>query len=113
MMALMGLRYLLLLLIFPAYFIALSRRRWSTIPLWLVSTGIMLTQFLMAVRQGAAFGTGAADGSLVYVGEMTKIMLIPIVVQIAAVLRGMGIGVGNQANTGPRRLVEVFDATER
>jgi hypothetical protein len=113
MMALTVLRYTLLLLVIPAYFIALSRRSWTTIPLWLVSTAVMLTQFLMAAQQGAAFGTGAADSSLIYVGEMTKIMLIPMVVQFAVVLRGMGIGAGSRASHGSRKLVEAFDAGER
>jgi len=67
----------------------------------------------MAAQQSAAFGTGAADGSLIYVGEMTKIMLIPMVVQFAVVLRGMGIGAGRRANHGARELVEAFDAAER
>jgi len=113
MMALTVLRYTLLLLVIPAYFIALSRRWWTTIPLWLVSTCVMLTQFLMAAQQGAAFGTGAADNSLVYVGEMTKIMLIPIVVQFAVVLHGMGIGAGSRAHHGSRKLVQAFDAGDR
>jgi len=47
------------------------------------------------------------------VGEMTKIMLIPMVVQFAVVLRGMGIGAGRRANHGARELVEAFDAAER
>ena len=113
MMALTVLRYTLLLLVIPAYFIALSRRWWTTIPLWLVSSAVMLTQFLMAAQQSAAFGTGAADGSLIYVGEMTKIMLIPIGVQIAVVLRGMGFGAGRRANQGSRKLVQAFDGGER
>jgi hypothetical protein len=113
MMALTVLRYTLLLLVIPAYFIALSRRWWTTIPLWLVSTAVMLTQFLMAAQQGAAFGSGAADGSLIYVGEMTKIMLIPMIVQVAVVLRGMGIGAASRAIHDPRELVEAFDAGER
>jgi hypothetical protein len=73
----------------------------------------MLTQFLMSARQSAAFGSGAVDDSLIYVGEMTKIMLIPIAVQIAVVLRGMGIGLGSRANHGSRKLVQAFDAGER
>ena len=113
MMALTVLRYSLLLLVIPAYFIALSRRWWTTIPLWLVSTSVMLTQFLMAVQQGAAFGSGAANDSLIYVGEMTKIMLIPMVVQFAIVLRGMGVGAVSRASHGSRKLVQVFDAGER
>jgi hypothetical protein len=113
MMALTVLRYTLLLLVIPAYFIALSRRWWTTIPLWLVSTGVMLTQFLMAAQQGAAYGSGVANDSFVYVGEMTKIMLIPMVVQFAVILRGMGIGAGSRASHGSRKLVEAFDAGER
>ncbi len=112
MMALTVLRYTLLLVI-PAYLIALLRRWWTTIPLWLVSTSVMLTQFLMAAQHGTAFASGAADDSFVYVGEMTKIMLIPIAVQFAIILRGMGIGAGRRANQGSRKLVEAFDAGER
>jgi hypothetical protein len=67
----------------------------------------------MAVQQGAAFGSGASDSSVIYVGEMTKIMLIPIAVQFAVVLRGMAIGAGHRANSGSRKLVEAFDTGER
>jgi hypothetical protein len=113
MMALTVLRYTLLLLLIPAYFIALSRRWWTTIPLWLVSTSVMLTQYLMAVQQGAAIWSGAADNSIIYVGEMTKIMLIPMVVQFAIVLRSMGVGAVSRASHGSRKLVQAFDAGER
>jgi len=111
MMALTVLRYTLLLLVIPAYFVALLRRWWTTIPLWLVSTSVMLTQFLMATQQGTA--TGAADGSLIYVGEMTKIMLVPMAVQFAIVLRSMGVGAGSRTSHSSRKLVEAFDAGER
>ena len=113
MMALTVLRYTLLLLVVPAYFIALSHRWRTTVPLWLVSTAVMLTQFLMAAQRGAAFGGGAVDGPLIYVGEMTKIMLIPMVVQFTVALRGMGIGAGSRASHGSHELVEAFDAGER
>jgi hypothetical protein len=113
MMALIVLRYTLLLLVIPAYIIALSRRSWTTIPLWLVSTSVMLTQFLMAAQQGTAFASGPANDSFLYVGEMTKIMLIPMVVQFAVVLRGIGIGPGSRASQGSRNLVEAFDAQDR
>jgi hypothetical protein len=111
--AVIWLRYTLLLLIFPAYFIALSRRWWTTIPLWLVSASVMLTQFLMSAGQSDPIGGGTNQLGFVYVGEMTKIMLIPIAVQFAIVLRGMGIGAGRRANHGSRKLVEAFDAGER
>jgi hypothetical protein len=113
MMALTVLRYSLLLLVIPAYFTALSRRWWTTIPLWLISTAVMMTQFLMALQQGAAFGSGAAENPLIYVGEMTKIMLIPMVVQFAIALRGMGVGAVSRASHGSRKLVQAFDAGER
>jgi hypothetical protein len=113
MMALIVLRYTLLLLVFPAYGIALSRRWWTTIPLWLASAGVMLTQFLMAAQKGAVIGGGAAEDSFIYVGEMTKIMLIPIVVQCAVLLRDRGIGAARRAGRGPRKLIEAFDAGER
>ncbi|MGD0738542.1 MAG: hypothetical protein ABR957_03025 [Terracidiphilus sp.] len=107
------LRYTLLLLIFPAYLIALSRRWWTTIPLWLVSTSVMLTQFMMSAGQSDPIGGGTNQLGIVYVGEMTKIMLIPIAVQFAIILRGMRIGAGRRANHGSQELVEAFDAGER
>ena len=113
MMALTVLRYTLLLLMIPAYFIALSRRWWTTMPLWLVSTSVMLTQYLMAAQQGAALGAVAADDSFIYAGEMAKIMLIPIAVQFAVTLRAMGIGAGRRENHGSRGLVEALGTGER
>jgi hypothetical protein len=114
LVAMIWLRYALLLSIVPCYFIALSRRWWTTIPLWLVSTSVMLTQFLMATQQGTPMGMSvSADHSLIYVGEMTKIMLIPIGVQVAVVLRGLGVVAGSRANHGSRKLVQAFDAGER
>jgi hypothetical protein len=82
-------------------------------PLWLVSTSVMLTQYLMAAQQSAAFGSVAANDSFLFVGEMTKIMLIPISVQFAVALRGMGFGPNNQAHRGMQKLVAVFGRTER
>jgi hypothetical protein len=105
-------RYMLLVLIIPAYIIALSRRRWTTVPLWLVSTSVMLTQFVMSTQQSSNLVDGVQPSTLVYVGEMTKIMLIPIAVQLAAVLRDMGIGAENQANRGSRKFVESLNASE-
>jgi hypothetical protein len=111
--AMIWLRYALLLLIVPCYFIALSRRWWTTMPLWLVSTSVMLTQYLIAAQHGVAVGSGTEDNSLIYVGEMTKIMLIPIGVQIAVALRGLGFGAGSHAKHGSQRLAGAFDAAER
>jgi len=82
-------------------------------PLWLVSTSVMLTQYLMAAQQGAALGTVAGDDSFIYAGEMAKIMLIPIAVQFAVTLRAVGIGAGRRENHGSRTLVEAMDAGER
>jgi hypothetical protein len=108
MLALIGLRYLLLLLVIPAYFAARSRRWWATMPLWLVCTCVMLTQFVMAQRGGAA-----VDDSFVYVGETTKIMLIPMVVQFVVLLRGMASGSSSQADRAPRKWIAALDAGER
>ena len=106
------LRYTLLLLIFPAYIIALSRRWWTTVPLWLVSTSVMLVQYALSAEHGTAFVDGVRPSTFIYVGEMTKIMLIPIAVQFAVVLRDMGIGAGSRANARPRKLVESLNASE-
>jgi hypothetical protein len=108
-----GLRYLLLLLIVPAYFFALSHRRRATIPLWVISTSVMLTQFLMSAQQRTMVADGVQLSTFVFVGEMTKIMLIPIAVQLAVMWKSLKIGVGNQASRSPQRLVEALDAGER
>jgi hypothetical protein len=112
MTALMDLRYMLLMLIIPAYIIALSRRRWTTIPLWLVSSFVMLTQFFISVQQTNHLGGGTAEHSFVYVGEMTKIMLIPIVVELT-LWSSVRIRLANQAKKAPRRLVEAWDWGKR
>jgi hypothetical protein len=112
MMALTIFRYTLLLLIVPAYFIALSRRWRSTMPLWLVSTAVVLTQLLMSAEQSYTFGSGSVEGSFIYVAEMTKIMFIPMVVQFAVVLRGMKFGAGSRVSHASRELVEAFDIGE-
>jgi hypothetical protein len=107
----MWIRYALLLLILPCYIVALQRRRWATIPLWLVSTSAMLMQYMLSVHQSAGLGDGAVPATFVYVGEMTKIMLIPIAVQIAVGLNGMRIGAGERANRGLRKFTETLDAS--
>lgn len=104
------LRYALLMTIFPCYFIALSRRWWTTIPLWLVSTFAMLAQYWMAVHQGAAFASGSTESSILYVGEMTKIMLIPAAVQIAVQLKAWQSRVGNRVAIAPKGLIANLNA---
>jgi hypothetical protein len=106
------LRYALLVLIIPAYFVALSRNRWSTLPLWLVSTSVMLTQFALGAQQGGMPGGWPQVSALIYVGEMTKIMVIPIAVQLAIVLKSLQERIGDRANNRPGLLVPSLDASE-
>jgi hypothetical protein len=110
-LAMLGLRYTLLLLIIPAYVLALSRRRWTTVPLWLVSTAVMLTQFMLSAQQNVIFSDWPQPSAFAYVGEMTKIMLIPIAVQFAVVLSGYGNSRW-KSSKGPRKLIEALDATQ-
>ncbi|MGA3032237.1 MAG: hypothetical protein ABSD70_03080 [Terracidiphilus sp.] len=105
MLALMGLRYTLLLLIIPAYGIALKRRQWTMLPLWLVSTAAMLTQFALGAQQSTTLGGLTHTSALVYVGEMVKIMIVPIAVQFAAVLKGWQQREANRPGSRPRLLV--------
>jgi hypothetical protein len=107
-----GLRFTLLALIVPAYVIALKRRWWTTLPLWLVSTCVMLTQFAMSTQQSVMAGGWSHPSAFVYVGEMTKIMIIPIGVQIAVMLNGMGFGMGARAG-GRQWLMKRFSVSER
>ena len=107
------LRYVLLVLMAPAYIIALSRRRWTTMPLWLVSTLVMLTQSAMSAQQGTIAGVGPQTSPLLCVAEMTKIMIIPIAVQLAVLLKGWQARAGiNQADRSPAELVATFNVGE-
>ena len=107
------LRYALLVLIVPAYFIALTRGRWTTIPLWLVSASVVMTQIALSGQQSILLADGTTASAFIYAAETTKIMVIPIAVQLAAMLKGMEERVANQRNKGLGRLVQVFDAGER
>jgi hypothetical protein len=110
-LAMIGLRYTLLLLIIPCYLLALSRRRWATIPLWLVSTAVMLTQFMLNAQQNVMFSAWSQPSEFVYVGEMTKIMLIPIAVQLAVVLSGYENS-RRKSSERSQKLIETLDATQ-
>jgi hypothetical protein len=106
------LRYSLLVLIIPAYVIALSRRRWTTVPLWLVSVSVMLTQFALAAQQGTMPGGWPEASALIYAGEMTKIMVVPIAVQLAIVLKGWQSRVRSRTDRSPQILVPTLHAGE-
>jgi hypothetical protein len=109
---LIWLRYTLLLLIFPAYFIALSRHRWTTIPLWLVSASVMAVQCELNARQSTLLIGGFAPSAFLWVAEAAKIMAIPIAVQFAVMLKAWQSRVGNRAGNAPRTLIEIFNAGE-
>jgi len=113
MIPMIWIRYALLVLILPAYVIALTRRRWTTIPLWLVSASVVMTQIALRAQQSTLLADGTTASAFIYAAETTKIMVIPIAVQLAVTLKGMEQSVGNQLNKGLSRLVQVFDAGER
>jgi hypothetical protein len=102
-------RYTLLVLIIPAYVIALSRRWWTTIPLWLVSTSVMLTQFALNAQQTALLADGSTLSSLLSVVEMTKIMVVPVVVQLAVIWKDLQARAANQKERA-QVLVASFEA---
>ena len=106
------LRYALLLLIFPAYVIALSRRRWATIPLWLVSGSVMVVQFALCAQQNLTFADGTAPSAFLWIAEATKIMLIPMAVQIAIRLKADQFRVGDRAGNVTRALFANLSAGE-
>jgi len=107
------LRYALLALIVPAYVVALTRRRWTTIPLWLVSASVVMTQIALRAQQSTLLADGTTFSPFLYAAETTKIMVIPIAVQLAVMLKDMADGVGNRPGKVLGRLVENLDAGER
>jgi hypothetical protein len=106
------LRYALLLLIVPAYLIALKRGRWTIFPLWLVSASAMLVQFELSVQQNAMFTGGTAASSFLWIAETAKIMLIPVSVQFAVILKAWEARTENRAENGSRQLVPTFNTGE-
>lgn len=106
------LRYALLLSIFPAYVIALSHRRWTTIPLWLVSGAVMVVQLALNAKPNLTFADGTAPSAFLYFVETTKIMLIPVAVQFAVMLKASQSRVGDRAGDAPRTLIANWNAGE-
>jgi hypothetical protein len=90
------LRYALLLLIVPAYFIALSRRRWANLPLWLVSASVAMVQIAMTSPLNMPLAFGVTASPFLWAAETTKIMLIPIAVQFAILLKARESRGGNR-----------------
>jgi hypothetical protein len=106
------LRYALLLLIFPAYLIALKRGRWTMIPLWLVSASVMLVQLAQSAQQSPVFADGTAPAAFLWIAETAKIMLIPIAVQFAVALKAWeGCTVSGRENR-PRQLVATLNSSQ-
>jgi hypothetical protein len=106
------LRYALLLLIFPAYVIALSRRRWTTIPLWLVSGSVMVVQLALNAQQNLTLSDGTAPSAFLWIVEATKIMFIPFAVQFAVMLKADQSRVADRAGNGTRVLIADWNTRE-
>jgi len=106
------LRYALLVLMVPAYIIALKRQWWTTLPLWLISTSVMLTQLALSAQQSSVNGGLPQASTLVYACEMTKIMIIPVAVQLAVILKGWQSRAANPRGARPSVLVASLDAGE-
>jgi hypothetical protein len=106
------LRYVLLLLIVPAYLIALRRGRWTMLPLWLVSASVTMVQYAMSFQQSPALGPVAAPSAILWIAETTKILLIPVAVQFALMLKSRETRSENQPSTAPRPMVAAFDTGE-
>jgi hypothetical protein len=103
-------RYLLLLLIIPAYAIALSRRRWATLPLWLVSACVMMVEFALNARQDALLIGGFAPSAFLWVAETTKILAIPTAVQLAVILKARQSDVGTRTESASPALMATVSA---
>jgi hypothetical protein len=106
------LRYALLLLIVPAYLIALRRGRWATMPLWLVSASVMLVQLAQSAQPSPALADGTVPTAFFWIAETAKIMLIPIGVQLAAMLKAWEGRAENRAQNSPRRLVASLNTSQ-
>jgi predicted membrane-bound mannosyltransferase len=75
------------LLIFPCFLIALSKSKWSVLPLWLLCLTLAILPLLIPSNLKFALGARDVPFGVREVKEVISIMLLPSLVQLAHSLR--------------------------
>ena len=76
--------------VFPCVLLALVPRWWAVVPLWLISISICLFPYVMNVQQNGALEYVNAPFSVQEIKEMAQVIIIPIAMQIALLIKGIG-----------------------
>jgi hypothetical protein len=85
---LMFISYIQPMLVLPCVLFALLPRTWATAPLWIVCTSISIFPFIITdAKQKVLLGYRDTPPGLREVKEIMLVMLIPLLVQIAVLLK--------------------------
>jgi hypothetical protein len=84
----MFVRYMQNMLVFPCFLLALLRYRWTTVPLWVVCTSICVFPFFIVDPAQRFLGYGNTSFDRSELKGIMLVMIIPVLVQIAVLLRG-------------------------
>jgi hypothetical protein len=85
---LMFISYLQPMLVLPCFLFGLLPRKWATAPLWIVCTSISIFPFIITdARQKFLLAYRDTPHGLREVKEIMLVMLIPLLVQIAVLLK--------------------------
>jgi hypothetical protein len=76
--------------VFPCVLLALVPRWWAVVPLWLISISICLFPYVMNVQQNGALEYVNAPFSVQEIKEMAQVIIIPIAMLIALLIKGTG-----------------------
>jgi hypothetical protein len=87
---LMFIRHTQPLFIVPCVLLALVPPWWAMVPLWLLSISICIFPYVLNVQQNGALEYVNAPFSVREVKEIALVMLVPIAMQIALLLKGTG-----------------------
>jgi hypothetical protein len=87
---LMFISYVQPMFVFPCVLLALVPRWWAIVPLWLISISICLFPYVMNVQQNGALEYVNAPFSVQEIKEMAQVIIIPIAMLIALLIKGTG-----------------------
>ncbi len=87
---LMLIRYTQPMFIFPCVLAALVPRWWTSVPLWMLSISISIFIYLPDFQFEDALDSWAAPFAMQQARQMAGVMIVPVVMQIALLLKRSG-----------------------
>jgi hypothetical protein len=83
-------RYTQPMFIFPCVLVALVPRWWTSVPLWMLSISVALFIYLPDFQLEDALDSWAAPFAMQQAKQMAEVMIVPVVMQIALLLKRSG-----------------------